>query len=126
VPGVSAQCDGRWLTGEQPVGLSGPGLCAVGWDPDGAGPRTQVVVVGGQFLAGGAPLITNVGAFDSTTGAWEAMGFGVDQRQRAGHLAPPVFIDRLCAPFRVDPYKSLEAANGMKYAWREPTRAESR
>src|SRR5690606_15023067 len=48
------------------------------WDPDGAGPRDPVLVVGGTFTeAGGAPA-NHIATWDPATGEWGALGSGTN------------------------------------------------
>ncbi len=46
----------------------------VRWDPDGAGPRNPVVVLGGKFLSAGNVYSPRVATYDPVTGEWGAMG----------------------------------------------------
>ncbi len=46
------------------------------WDPDGPGPRTPVIVVGGQFDLAGGTSASRVAAYDPASGQWEALGTG--------------------------------------------------
>lgn len=47
------------------------------WDPDGAGPLPQRLVVGGRFRACDGVPADNVATYDPATGAWAALGAGL-------------------------------------------------
>ena len=49
----------------------------VNWDPDGAGPRTPLLVVGGTFRNAGGIACRNVATLDPATGQWAALGAGM-------------------------------------------------
>ena len=56
---ASAQCTSQWSAGDPFVGLQDftygeAGECLTQWDPDGAGPATPKLVVGGRFSAAGS------------------------------------------------------------------------
>ena len=46
---LAAQCSTVWSSGGPQPELTGDGRCSVLWDPDGAGPATPKLVVGGWF-----------------------------------------------------------------------------
>ena len=48
------------------------------WDPDGPGPRTPVLVIGGTFTYGVGPTASNVAAWDPATSSLSQMG-GIGQ-----------------------------------------------
>ncbi|HEX6812641.1 MAG TPA: hypothetical protein VF384_13525, partial [Planctomycetota bacterium] len=50
------------------------------WDPDGAGPMQPVLVVGGEFTIAGTAVARGIAAYDPVTGAWSALGSGIDIR----------------------------------------------
>src|SRR5207247_1421219 len=47
------------------------------WDPDGAGPQPELLIVGGSFSVAGKALANNIAAWDGTS--WSALGTGVDK-----------------------------------------------
>jgi hypothetical protein len=66
------------------LGIDAPGqevstprntYCSTTWDPDGAGPQTSVLVVGGTFDAAGTTLCRNVAVWNGTS--WSALGEGL-------------------------------------------------
>ncbi len=69
-----AQCQERWLESDTRPGLLGPGYATVNWDPDGAGPLPEVVVIGGSFEMAGTTPARFVAAFDGDFG--NAQDFG--------------------------------------------------
>jgi trimeric autotransporter adhesin len=73
-------CQGQWLSGEGRVGAfqgqsQGSNLNFCRWDPDGAGPAPEVVVVAGQFSMVGNTLANNIATFDGTSFAPLGAGF---------------------------------------------------
>lgn len=50
---VSAQCPGDWLPTDGIPGTNGAATVLTSWDPDGAGPAPERVVLGGPFLVAG-------------------------------------------------------------------------
>lgn len=69
-----AQCDPQWRVGAGHQGLRGSTRTLVDWDPDGAGPRSPVVVVGGYFVQAGSVVAANVVAYDAAASAFAALG----------------------------------------------------
>ena len=49
VASLRAQCNLGWAAGPGLAGTDGEVHAMTWWDPDGAGPRTPVVVMGGSF-----------------------------------------------------------------------------
>lgn len=71
-----AQCEGRWLPGNGVPGVSsGPVYASVMWDPDGAGPKSPVLIVGGSFSFMGSELGYGLAVWDGET--WSAFEGGV-------------------------------------------------
>ena len=66
-----AQCVPRWILTPS---VSGTIYASTLWDPDGPGPRTSLVVVGGAFTVPGYPGIKNIATYDPLSGAWGALG----------------------------------------------------
>jgi hypothetical protein len=74
--GALAQCAGSWVSSAGLYGLNGPAYAMVNWDPDGPGPLSAVVAVGGSFtLAGNIPA-DRIAAWNPGTGQWSAIGTG--------------------------------------------------
>ena len=78
---LAGQCTPTWQSGGPQPQLTGYGRCTALWDPDGAGPLPQRLVVGGFNLLGGAQLIggiqpvtQRVMTWDGST--WEPIGGG--------------------------------------------------
>ncbi len=78
---LAAQCGLTWSPGNAQPHLSGHGRCSTLWDPDGAGPLPQRLVVGGQGLLGGSqllggtlPSIQRVMTWDGSM--WQSLGSG--------------------------------------------------
>ncbi|MBS0190367.1 MAG: hypothetical protein U0573_05620 [Phycisphaerales bacterium] len=64
-----AQCGAQWLSGLQSPDLTATPSSAVEWDPDGAGPRPSVIVVGGPFTKAGTLAVNNLASWNGTN--WE-------------------------------------------------------
>jgi len=47
------------------------------WDPDGPGPATSKLVVGGDFTAAGNATVRNIALYDPATGEWSRLGYEV-------------------------------------------------
>ncbi|MCA8949607.1 MAG: hypothetical protein KDE27_08905 [Planctomycetes bacterium] len=67
-----AQCDTRWIEGLGLPGVAGAVHAAHWWDPDGPGPRTEVLVVGGEFDSCYTVAARNLAIWDPATGQWSA------------------------------------------------------
>jgi len=95
-PPANAQCP-KWLpgpfdNGSGPIGVDGSLSAAVVWDPDGAGPLLERLVIGGSFTSVAGVPANNVAQWAPETGQWSALG--------------NVFI----------PVSDLEVWNGVLYA----------
>src|SRR5262249_24490736 len=89
---ASAQCSQDW---KPPDGF--PGVeslqnvyALTTWDPDGAGPEAERLVVGGTFQFIADRVADTVAAFDPETGHWEDLGGGVDMPQQFKEGGPIV------------------------------------
>lgn len=69
---AAAQCTLQWQPADPPPYLNGPVAATAVWDPDGAGPATALLVVGGDNLAGGPVPTAGIAAYDGTQ--WLPMG----------------------------------------------------
>lgn len=76
-PGA-AQCTTSWLPMIGAPGTDQQVHAMATWDPDGAGPLTPVVVVGGEFVVAGTTVVNRVAIYDPVSGAWAPLGTGVD------------------------------------------------
>lgn len=72
--GAVAQCQPAWLASGSIPGTDGELVAATEWDPDGAGPATSRVVLGGRFFYAGAMAIAGVVAYDPATGSLAPIG----------------------------------------------------
>jgi trimeric autotransporter adhesin len=73
-----AQCQpAQWLPGDGVPGTNGDVNASTLWDPDGPGPRTPVIAIGGYFGAAGNVAANNVAAYDPATGQYFSLGNGV-------------------------------------------------
>lgn len=71
------QCTMQGLPGEGVPGVNGIVRATVAWDPDGAGPATERLVVGGSFTVAGSILASCIAAWDPANGTFEALGTGL-------------------------------------------------
>lgn len=76
--GARAQCTTAWQSPAGTSGLGGPGLATTTWDPDGAGPLPEHIVIGGRFASAGPVAANNIVAYEPITGTWSAIGTGTD------------------------------------------------
>lgn len=76
-PTAIAQCEPRWINGIGSPGADSWVTAMTRWDPDGSGPRTEVLVLAGWFLnAGGLPA-NCIATWDPLTGQWATLGSGI-------------------------------------------------
>lgn len=74
-----AQCTMQVGAGGDIPGISGSGVAAMSrWDPDGAGPQPELLVIGGNFTAVVDTMANRIAAWNPATGAWSALGAGCD------------------------------------------------
>ncbi len=92
-PIVRAQpaCSGQWLaTPDRSLsGVDRTAFALTTWDPDGNGPRSAVLVVGGSFALAGGITAYHVAQWDGATQRWSAMG------QLPGTVGQLVTIDNV-------------------------------
>lgn len=93
---ASAQCPQEWQRGNGIPGVNGLVDASVPWDPDGAGPQGEVLVVGGEFTIAGAVRANRIAAWDGTN--WQALGSGMNSTV----LALTVYYGDLIAGGRFD------------------------
>ncbi len=69
------QCILDWKPGLGVQGTDGNVYAATTWDPDGAGPLPERLVVGGNFKGAGDVISNNIAAWDGAT--WTQFGGGI-------------------------------------------------
>ena len=75
---TTAQCPNGWQATAGVPGTNGTVYTTALWDPDGPGPMTEKVIVGGTFTTAGGIAANRIAMWDPTTGAWSALGSGMD------------------------------------------------
>ena len=70
-------------------GVNGTVNATIMWDPDGAGPITPKLVIGGRFSAAVNVVAANIAIYDPATGNWSALGSGLTRV--TGSLIPEIF-----------------------------------
>lgn len=79
---VRGQCSFDWRSGQEFPGIYGGSASALTtWDPDGLGPRSELVVVGGFFDGVGGTTALHIACWDGVT--WEALGASPNARVHA-------------------------------------------
>lgn len=83
-----AQCTSGWQNAIGTPGLDNLPYTMVAWDPDGSGPQTEKLVVGGPFTsAGGAPA-NRVALWDPATSTWSTLGSGMNNYVQSLFVSP--------------------------------------
>lgn len=77
-PMARAQCTPAWQPSDGVPGVLGTVTAAVAWDPDGAGPLAERLVVGGNFRYAGTIGANRIAVFDPTTSQWSTLAAGFD------------------------------------------------
>ncbi len=72
---VGAQCPEQWIAGHGIPGVNGAVNAVVKWDPDGAGPAAEVLVVGGSFTMAGTTMANRIAMWDGLS--WQPLGSGM-------------------------------------------------
>ncbi len=75
------ECEPQWLPGEGVPGVGGTVYAVTTWDPDGAGPEPEVLVVGGDFTTAGGVKCNNIARWDGSQ--WQPLGTGMNSTVRA-------------------------------------------
>lgn len=70
-------CPAGWLEGDGIPGVNGTVYATISWDPDGAGPRTPVIVIGGSFSIAGDTVANDIAAYDPVARTWSAFSTGM-------------------------------------------------
>ncbi|MFA6045936.1 MAG: hypothetical protein WC718_13220 [Phycisphaerales bacterium] len=83
---AAAQCEGRWIGMDSSITPtvtfpSGIFTKQATWDPDGAGPQTPWLIVGGNFTGFGTPAANYIAGWDGTN--WHNFAGGFNERVRA-------------------------------------------
>lgn len=73
---AAAQCPVDWLPSSALPGANGNIRSMFAWDPDGAGPRAPLLIVGGEFTAIGDTAANRIAAWDGNH--WYPFGPGFD------------------------------------------------
>ncbi|MCR9243937.1 MAG: WD40 repeat domain-containing protein [bacterium] len=73
---VSAQCATQWQPGAGFPGVLGRVRAQTMWDPDGAGPVTPRLVIGGDFTVAGTTQARNIAMWDPAAQSWSPLGTG--------------------------------------------------
>jgi trimeric autotransporter adhesin len=73
----TAQCATQWSPGNGLAGTNGVVNAVLRWDPDGAGPLSEHLVVGGAFTIAGNQSVSNIALFDLATGVVAPLGSGM-------------------------------------------------
>lgn len=73
-----AQCTTTWSPTVGVPGTDARVNTMATWDPDGAGPATPLLVVGGEFALAGTAVASRVATYDPATGIWSALGSGLN------------------------------------------------
>jgi len=76
-PACESWIRGPMDDGTLPNGANDEVNVAIPWDPDGAGPLQERLVVGGQFTSIGGVAALHVAQFDPATGQWQPFGGGI-------------------------------------------------
>lgn len=76
VTGLTAQC-ADWAPGAGVPGVAGTVHTMVRWDPDGAGPEAELLVLGGQFSIVGDQRESGVVAYSPATSSFVSLASGV-------------------------------------------------
>lgn len=75
---ATAQCPNGFDAAAGLPGTNNTVFATTVWDPDGAGPQTPKVVLGGMFTQAGGLAANRVAMWDPATGVWSTLGTGMD------------------------------------------------
>jgi WD40 repeat protein len=67
---IAEPCRPQWLSTPGSPGTDGRVVAMTNWDPDGPGPATPVLVVGGYITVAGTQAANGVATYDPTSGTW--------------------------------------------------------
>lgn len=85
--GAPAQCANPWLAGPGIPGVDETAYATTIWDPDGPGPATPRLAIGGRFAVAGTKRVTGVVSWDPVSGEWDALGAAFTAFDSNGILA---------------------------------------
>src|SRR5215475_2681682 len=71
---VRGQCSFDWRPPEVATFIHGSVYSTIAWDPDGPGPQSEQLIVGGSFDKGGSISANNIMSWNGT--GWQALGPG--------------------------------------------------
>ncbi|MCA8976494.1 MAG: hypothetical protein KDC98_17370 [Planctomycetes bacterium] len=78
-PVLPSQCQPSWNRISQlGFGVNGQVRALQRWDPDGAGPLSEVMVVAGGFTEAGGIPASNIAIYDPISGTWSSIGGGAN------------------------------------------------
>ncbi len=89
------ECEPRWLPGDSIPGVNGDVCAVTTWDPDGAGPAGELLVVGGEFTFAGEVAANRIAAWDGSQ--WQPLGTGTGGTDYAYVNALTVYNGELIA-----------------------------
>ena len=75
---AAAQCTNPWLPGPALPAVDNFVRAQARWDPDGAGPRGEVLVVAGFFTGAGGAIANRIATYDLASGTWSPLGLGMN------------------------------------------------
>ncbi|MFO0859759.1 MAG: hypothetical protein U0570_04320 [Phycisphaerales bacterium] len=75
--GASADCTPNWSVSDGARGTNGIVYASTMWDPDGAGPKSPLLVIAGNFSVAGSALANNIASYNPLTGEWSGLNFGI-------------------------------------------------
>ena len=95
---AQTSCAPQWAPGFGVPGASAAIHACTSWDPDGPGPATPRLVIGGDFATASTVRTNRIAQFDPATGNWSTMaggvgggsvgvGFGVSSGPQAAEVA---------------------------------------
>jgi hypothetical protein len=77
---LHAQCPNHWQQQTVLDDIAGSVFAVHYWDPDGAGPAPESMVVAGAFTFAGGAAANNIALLDPVSGEFSALGDGTDGR----------------------------------------------
>jgi hypothetical protein len=83
---AGGQCSPEWRAGPGANGFNAEAWAMTHWDPDGAGPRQPLLIVGGTFTTAGGQPANRIASWDGAE--WHALGAGVNGSVRTLAVDP--------------------------------------
>src|SRR5262245_56486529 len=84
---ATCQCPLQWIGGGVYAGADGAIFDVMAVDPDGAGPLTERLVIGGAFQNAGTVVGRGVAAWDPASTAWSRFGSGLRDASGIGRVS---------------------------------------